>query len=243
MIVKTFLEIGLAPATKLRAADGAEISVRSLLSDLRARIHLPQRDTDWYDAAWWISALELDPERDDRLLTPVREAALARLEADDAVLAADAPEPFAPTAPMGAAKRNKSHIYGHPCGGLHFVQAVLRAASASDSAQVVQFTPMALQAYAMLEEPNADLRYHAAILNAQVGRFPEALALADSILAANPDHLFGYVIRGDVARLRGDSAGLARARAEFEARYARETARQDRVEYVEHRPALDEFRK
>lgn len=120
---------------------------------------------------------------------------------------------------------------------------IMRAASASDSAQVVQFTPMALQAYAMLERPNADLRYHAAILNAQVGRFPEALALADSILAANPDHLFGYVIRGDVARLRGDSAGLARARAEFEARHARETARQDRVEYVEHRPALDEFRK
>jgi hypothetical protein len=34
---------------------------------------------------------------------------------------------------MGAAKRNKSHIYGHPCGGLHFVQAVLRAAAASPS--------------------------------------------------------------------------------------------------------------
>ena len=133
LIVKTFLEIGLSPALELRASDGAAISVRSLLNDLRARMHEPQSDADWYDAPWWISALELDPERDDRLLSHVRDAALARLEADDAVLASDAQEPFAPTAPMGAAKRSKSHIYGHPCGGLHFVQAILRAASASPS--------------------------------------------------------------------------------------------------------------
>jgi len=133
LIVKTFLEIGLPPALELRASDGAAISVRSLLNDMRARMHEPQSDTDWYDAAWWISALELDPERDDRLLAPVRDAALARLEADDAVLASDAQEPFATTAPMGAAKRSKRHIYGHPCGGLHFVQAILRAASASSS--------------------------------------------------------------------------------------------------------------
>jgi hypothetical protein len=133
LIVKTFLEIGLSPALELRASDGAGISVRSLLNDMRARMHEPESDSDWYDAAWWISALELDPEHDDRLLAPVRDAALARLEADDAVLASDAPDPFAPTAPMGAAKRSKSHIYGHPCGGLHFVQAILRAASASAS--------------------------------------------------------------------------------------------------------------
>jgi hypothetical protein len=133
LIVKTFLEIGLSPALELRAADGIEISVRSLLLDLRARMRQPQSDAEWYDSAWWLAALELDPERDDRLVSPIRDAALARLEADDAVLAAEAEKPFASTAPMGAAKRNKSHIYGHPCGGLHFVQAILHAASASPS--------------------------------------------------------------------------------------------------------------
>jgi hypothetical protein len=133
LIVKTFLELGLSPEHKLRASDGAEITVRSLLTDLRKHMREPQTDAQWHDAPWWLTALELDPERDDQGLTPVRNAALARLEADDAVLASDAPEPFAANAPMGAAKRNKSHIYGHPCGGLHFIQAVLRAAHASTS--------------------------------------------------------------------------------------------------------------
>lgn len=171
LIVKTFLEIGLSPALELRAADGAEISVRSLLDDMRARVHAPQSDAQWYDAAWWLSALELDPERDDQHLASLRDAALARLEADDAVLATEALEPFAPNAPMGAAKRNKSHIYGHPCGGLHFVQAVLRAASASPSQDFRTRTQRQLAL--LLRRHTAERRLYAQTLRAR----PEARLL------------------------------------------------------------------
>jgi len=131
LLVKTFLELGLAPSFSFTAADGAKIDLRRLLTDMRASVREPTSDAQWHDAAWWLSALELHAVPSDPELVRLREAALARLEADDAVLEADAAEPFAPSAPMGAAKRNKSHIYGHPCGGLHFVQAVLRGASAT----------------------------------------------------------------------------------------------------------------
>ena len=43
---------------------------------------------------------------------------------------------------------------------------------------------MAILAYGLLDTVNADLRYHAAVLYAEPGSYPEALALADTILAA-----------------------------------------------------------
>ena len=56
-----------------------------------------------------------------------------------------------------------------------------------------------------------------------------------------PGHLFGYVVRGEVARLENDAAGLAEARRGFQASYDAEMAA-NRVEYLEHRPVLDRFR-
>jgi hypothetical protein len=118
---------------------------------------------------------------------------------------------------------------------------VMTAAEQGDSATVVNFTPMALGAYAQLDTVNVDARYHAAVLNAQVGDFAAARALADTILAEVPGHLFGWVIRGEVARLENDPATLAEARRGFLAAYDAEMAA-NRVEYLEHRPVLDRFR-
>jgi len=134
LLLKTFLEIGVAPDLALRAADGVKIDVRRLLADLRASASMPTDDAHWHDAAWWLAALELGGPDPGPAHERLRLSALERLEADDAVLAsASGPDPFAASAPMGAAKRNKTHVYGHPCGGLHFVQAVLRAAAGSGS--------------------------------------------------------------------------------------------------------------
>ena len=135
LLVKTFLEVGVDPDLGFVTADGTTIDVRRLITDMRASVREPQTDAQWHDAAWWLTALELDQTAQSTELPRWRAAALARLEADDAVLAAQAADPFHPSAPMGAAKRGKTHIYGHPCGGLHFVQAVLRAASASGSTE------------------------------------------------------------------------------------------------------------
>jgi hypothetical protein len=120
---------------------------------------------------------------------------------------------------------------------------VMRAMAAGDTATAQQFAPMAVMSYGMLPEVNADLRLHVALVQIAAGNPTAALAVADTILAQNPDHLFGYVIRADAARAAGDAAGEQRARADFAARVAKETARTDRPEYGEHQSLIDEYRR
>ena len=118
---------------------------------------------------------------------------------------------------------------------------VMRAASAGDTAQARQFSPMAILAYGMLDTVTADLRYHAAVLYAESGQDAAALALADTILAQNPNHLFGYLVRGEVADRRKDASAAARAHRDFMAHYQAEIGRADRPEYGEHKPVIDEY--
>jgi hypothetical protein len=117
----------------------------------------------------------------------------------------------------------------------------MQGAEQADTAVVVRFTPMALGAYGQLDSIDADARYHAAVLRMQVGDLPGALALADTLLAQNPGHLFGYLIRGTVAKLQNDTTRQRQAARDFRAHFAAESAA-GRVEYQEHQPALDDFK-
>jgi hypothetical protein len=119
---------------------------------------------------------------------------------------------------------------------------VMQAAEQGDTAQVDRFTPMALGAYAQLDSVNADARYHAAVLRLQVGDVAGAEALADTLLARSPGHLFGYIVRGTAAEFRGDTAAALRAGREFLSHYDAER-RADRIEYREHEPAIEDFKK
>jgi double zinc ribbon protein len=119
---------------------------------------------------------------------------------------------------------------------------VMQAGERGDTAQVVRFTPMALGAYAQLDSADADARYHAAVLRMQIGDLPGALALADTILARSPGHLFGYIVRGTVAKFQNDTARRLQAERDFRAHFAAESAA-GRPEYLEHQPAIDEFRR
>ena len=118
---------------------------------------------------------------------------------------------------------------------------IMEAAQRGDSAQIQRFLPMALGAYGQLDSVGVDAQYHAAVLHLQGGDAPGALALADSILATAPGHLFGYIVRGEAARLQHDSTAQARARRDFMAHYDAEM-KSRRVEYLEHKPAIEEFR-
>jgi hypothetical protein len=118
---------------------------------------------------------------------------------------------------------------------------IMTAAEQRDSAQVQRFTPMALGAYAQLDRFDADARYHAAVLHLQTGDTRSALALADTILAESPGHLFGYVIRGSAAQITGDRAALVQARRDFTGHWAAESA-SAKPEYQDHGPVLGEFR-
>jgi hypothetical protein len=119
---------------------------------------------------------------------------------------------------------------------------IMQAADRGDSVQVERFLPMALGAYGQLDSVDVDARYHAAVLHLQAGDAPGALALADTILAAVPTHLFGFIVRGDAARLEHDAATEKRAQADFLAHYDAEM-KVKRVEYLEHQPAINQFRK
>jgi hypothetical protein len=117
---------------------------------------------------------------------------------------------------------------------------VMAAAQKGDSATMIRLAEHALGAYSQIGRPDADARYHAAVLHAQVSQFPEALALADSILAADPRDLLGLLVRGTVATLQKDPGALARARRDFLAAWpGRDTKRTD---YQDHQAALDAFR-
>jgi hypothetical protein len=119
---------------------------------------------------------------------------------------------------------------------------IMEASEQRDSAEVARFTPMALGAYQQLDSRDADARYHAAVLQMQVGDFPAARALADTIVKESPGHLFGYIIRGTAARFQNDPATLARARKDFLSHYDAEMGLK-RVEYLEHQPVIDEFKR
>ncbi len=118
---------------------------------------------------------------------------------------------------------------------------VMQAATQGDSSTVINFTPMALGAYAQLDTVTQDDRYHAAILNAQVGRITEALALTDTMLRVTPGYLLAYAVRGDIAQFQADSTALHQAYADFLKAWPAESAAR-REEYVDHKIVLDAFR-
>ncbi|MEP6572488.1 MAG: hypothetical protein ABJD11_07315 [Gemmatimonadota bacterium] len=117
---------------------------------------------------------------------------------------------------------------------------IMRAAENNDTATVMRFSPMGLGAYQQLDSIDADARYHAAMLHVAIGDMPGASALADTILANNPGHLFAYIVRGEVAARRNDTAKLRQSRADFIKHYDAEM-KADRKEYEEHKPVLASF--
>lgn len=78
------------------------------------------------------------------------------------------------------------------------------------------FAPMAIAAYQMIQDPDADARYDMGRIAVVSGAAPAAKIEADSILAKQPTHLLGLVLAMQAARASGDSVGaktyLARLR-------------------------------
>jgi hypothetical protein len=117
---------------------------------------------------------------------------------------------------------------------------VMRASEGGDAATVTAFSPMALAAYGMLDSPDIDARFHAGLIRLATGDLAGASALADSIAAEQPAHLFGSLLKARVAELDNDPAALGAAQQAFESAYAAETMAQ-RPEYDGHKAILDRF--
>jgi predicted Zn-dependent protease len=121
---------------------------------------------------------------------------------------------------------------------------VMRAAEQGDQTTVTTFSPMALNAYELLEagDRDADARYHAALIRLHTGDVDGARALADTILKQQPSHLFGIVTRGTIARFQKDQKALDKSYRDFLAHYDAEM-KAKRPEYDAHPRALEEFLK
>src|SRR5881275_459801 len=102
------------------------------------------------------------------------------------------------------------------------------------------FLPMALQAYAMLPALDVDARYHIGVLDLTGGDETGALAQADSINHAVPNHLFASMLRARALELRRDAPGARQAYDNFLRHEAAERARK-RPEYAEHETNLNTF--
>ena len=117
---------------------------------------------------------------------------------------------------------------------------IMRAAESGDEATVTTFAPMALSAFQMLDTVNVDARYHAALIQLHTGDVAGAAAEGDSILEEQPGHLFGYIVKGTIARFQKDQAALNLAYAAFLKHYDAEAAAK-RPEYAEHPRAVEDF--
>jgi len=118
---------------------------------------------------------------------------------------------------------------------------VMRAAREGDQNGFARFAPMALLAYGQLDTVGADARYRTALLMLHVGQVDGAMRLADTLLAASPGHLLGYLVRGTAARWAKDDALVRQALADFLSHYDAEM-KTGKPEYVENGAVLAAFR-
>ncbi|MSR02493.1 MAG: hypothetical protein EXR94_07105 [Gemmatimonadetes bacterium] len=154
-------------------------------------------------------------------------------------------------APMGAPGEQVAGPAGTPPDISHLTPRqrfdrlytrIIEAAQKGDQATVEQFTPMALSAFGMLDQVDADARYHLAMLQLHVGDVAGAQAQADSIKLADPKHLFSYVVSGAVARWTKNEAEQAKVYQAFVAQYDAEL-KTAKPEYQEHRAMLEEVKR
>lgn len=118
---------------------------------------------------------------------------------------------------------------------------IMAAREQGNEAEVVQFTPMAVQAYAMAEPLDNDGLYHLATIYTAAGDHANARATADRILANAPWHLLGLGAAGEAAEAAGDAAAARTYFTKFEEVYDAEIARQ-LPEYLDHERIFPRYR-
>ncbi len=127
---------------------------------------------------------------------------------------------------------------------LRLADRIQASVQSGDTATVVRFFPMMEQAFTNLPtaDRNNDLRFHLALLRAQVGHFPGAVAQVDTIVASAKNHLLVDYLRALIADYQGNVAAGRAARLAFRQHFDTEVALK-RPEYLAHRSLLDDFLK
>ncbi|HWK89513.1 MAG TPA: zinc ribbon domain-containing protein [Longimicrobium sp.] len=117
----------------------------------------------------------------------------------------------------------------------------MQTSAGPDTTRLGFFTGMAIQAYGRVPERDADLHYHLGELYRLQGDAVAVRAQADSVLAADPEHLFGLVMAGRAEQMRGNADASRASYRRFLGVYTAQVARNLR-EYQDHAQALPALR-
>ena len=137
LILKTLLGAGVSPDRKFVLKDKSTLTLRRLIEDAAHRFKLPQKEDDWRKFAWSFLAFLEDSEQHTLntkaqkiKLSSAYEAATQELSRAQSFLTKlrqqDAPDKVT---------KRKQGIYAHTCGGIHFVQSIIRAAAKNRTAE------------------------------------------------------------------------------------------------------------
>lgn len=118
---------------------------------------------------------------------------------------------------------------------------VMQGLAGGDTTRLGFFAGMAIQAYGMVPERDADLHYHLGELYRVTGDAARARAQADTILAADPQHLFGLFGAAQAEQERGNGDAAKALYRRFLDAYAAQVAR-NLPEYREHQQGLPAMR-
>ena len=110
---------------------------------------------------------------------------------------------------------------------------VMSAVENGDSLQAQQFMPMAVGAYERARPLNADGLFHLSMLLRTAGALDDALATAQQILEADPDHLLGLQAAAEASAELGRDAEAVSYYRHIVDVYTPQMARQ-LAEYLEH---------
>lgn len=107
--------------------------------------------------------------------------------------------------------------------------------------EVMQFGPMTLEAYKLVDLLDADARYHIGLISLLLGDLDNAREQIRNLQSEASDHLLGLTLSFKVAEQMRDDKAAAAARARFAAAYDAEI-RSGRPEYEAHSVTIEAFR-
>lgn len=118
---------------------------------------------------------------------------------------------------------------------------VMAADERGDRAEVMQFGPMALEAYKLVDLLDADARYHIGLISLLLGDLDNVRRQINNLESEAPDHLLGLALSIKAAEKVGDGKAASIARARFAGAYDVEIGK-GRPEYEAHRVTLESLR-
>jgi hypothetical protein len=157
--------------------------------------------------------------------TPPADAAAAQAQAQGAPQGGDAQGSGAPDAGGGGVRAPDISSMSPRERADRLFDRIMRLDTEGKKDSVLFFSPMAIAAYQMIPNPDADARFDMGRIAEVAGALPVAKSEADSILSKQPTHLLGLVLAMQVAHVTGDEAGASAFRTKLRAAQRSELAK------------------